>query len=103
MKVEVLYVPGCPNHQPAMQRVQLVLASESLQAELCEVSVSSAVQATDLCFPGSPTIRIDGEDIEPGDVRSFGLSCRLYPNQSGVPSEEALRAAILRAQKKNRP
>jgi hypothetical protein len=102
MKVEVLYVPGCPNHHPAMQRVQQVLASESLQAELCEISVSSAVQATDLRFPGSPTIRIDGEDVEPGEARTFALSCRLYPNQSGIPSEETVRAAMLRAQRKNR-
>ena len=102
MKIEVLYVPGCPNHQPAIKRVQEVLASESLKAEFYEIPVGSGLEAADLGFPGSPTIRIDGEDVEPNGLRAFGLSCRLYSNQSGIPSVEMLRVAILRAQKKEK-
>jgi hypothetical protein len=100
MKVEVLFVPGCPNYRAAMEQVHKVLASESLQAEFARVPVSSAAQAELLRFPGSPTIRVNGEDVEPGAVAHFGLSCRLYPNQGGIPSEDALRAAILRAKEK---
>ena len=29
MTIEILYVPGCPNYQPAFERLQWVLASES--------------------------------------------------------------------------
>jgi hypothetical protein len=94
MRVEVLYVPGCPNYQPAVALVQEVLASESLQADVHGVAVGSDEEAKVLRFPGSPTIRIDGDDVEPSHASSFGLSCRLYPNRSGVPSEEVLRLAL---------
>ena len=99
MRVEVLYVPGCPNYQPAVALVQGVLASESLQANVHGVAVGSDEEAKVLRFPGSPTIRIDGDDVEPSYASSFGLSCRLYANRSGVPSEEVLRLA-LRAKRK---
>jgi hypothetical protein len=102
LKIEVLHVPGCPNFQPAMERVKKLLASEQSQAEVIDVLVSSVAQAASLNFPGSPTIRIDGEDIEPVQASVFGLSCRLYPNQSGVPSEETVRAAIVRAKLRRR-
>ncbi len=45
MRIEVLYVPGCPNYQPAVERVKSVLASESLQVEICGVPVSSEAEA----------------------------------------------------------
>ena len=61
MRIEVLYVPGCPNYQPAVVLVREVLASESLQADVHGVAVSSDEGAKVLRFPGSPTIRIDGD------------------------------------------
>jgi hypothetical protein len=85
-----------------MERVQRVLASERLQAELCDVSVSSEVEAARLNFPGSPTIRVDGEDVERGATNTFGLACRLYADGNGVPSEDTLRSAVLRASRARR-
>jgi hypothetical protein len=99
MRIDVLYVPGCPNYQPALARIQEVLASESLQADVHGVAVSSDEEAKVLLFPGSPTIRIDGDDVEPNHASSPGLACRLYANRSGVPSEEVLRLAV-RAKRK---
>jgi len=100
MRIEVLYVPGCPNYAPALARIQQVLASESLQAEVHGVTVCSDEEAKVLLFPGSPTIRIDGDDVEPDQCGIPGLSCRLYTNRSGVPSEEVLRLAVSRAKRK---
>jgi Domain of unknown function (DUF2703) len=99
MKIEILYLSGCPNHQQALERVQKVLASEGMEAELREILVNSQEQAAQLDFPGSPTIRVNGEDIEQSKDSHVGLTCRLYTNQSGVPSEESLRTAVLRATK----
>jgi hypothetical protein len=100
MRIEVLYVPGCPNYEPAVARLEKVLASESLQAEVHGVAVSSDAEAKVLLFPGSPTIRIDGDDVEPNHANSPGLACRLYANRTGVPSEETLRLAVSRAKRK---
>jgi hypothetical protein len=94
MRIDVLYVPGCPNYEPAVARIQKVLASESLRAEVHGVAVSSNAEAWALLFPGSPTIRVDGDDVEPNHASIPGLSCRLYANRSGVPSEELLRLAV---------
>ena len=100
MRIEVLYTPGCPNYLPAVERIERVLASESLRAEIRSVAVSSDAEAIELMFPGSPTIRVDGEDVEPDQTITPGLKCRLYANLSGVPSEEMLRLALSRAKEK---
>jgi len=100
MRIEVLYTPGCPNYLPAVERIEKVLASESRRAEIRSVAVSSDAEAMKLMFPGSPTIRVDGEDVEPDQTITPGLKCRLYANLSGVPSEEMLRRALSRAKEK---
>lgn len=97
MRIEVLYVPGCPNFQPAVERIEKVLVSESLRADIEGVPVNNDAEAKALQFPGSPTIRIDGSDVEFIETKSHSLACRLYPNRSGVPSEEMLRVALSRA------
>jgi len=100
MTIEVLYVPGCPNYQPAVERLQTVLAAQSVREQIHSVPVSSEAQAEALLFPGSPTVRINGRDVEPGHMRAPGLACRLYPDRSGVPSEELLKLAIVSAKQK---
>jgi hypothetical protein len=96
MKIEVLYVPNCPNHAQALQRLREVLPVESFQENVSEVLVEDAERAHALKFPGSPTIRVNGRDVEPQSEKGakFGLMCRLYSDGSGAPSKERLVAAI---------
>jgi hypothetical protein len=100
MRIEVLYVPGCPNYQPAVERIRKVLASESVQVGIRAVSVNTEAEAKALWFPGSPTVRINGEDVEPTQTTVPSLCCRLYANRSGIPSEELLRIAISDAKRR---
>ena len=100
MKIEVLYVPGCPKFDPAGERLQAVLESQSLQAEIRSVPITSEAQSKTLLFPGSPTIRIDGEDVEQHGTVVPSLACRLYANRNGVPSEESLRIATSSAKRR---
>jgi hypothetical protein len=67
------------------------LAPESLRTELCQVPVRSEREALALRFPGSPTIRINGSDVESESACSYGLACRLYGNRTGLPTEAAIR------------
>jgi hypothetical protein len=99
MKIEVLYVPNCPNHAAALERLREVLSAEGFQKHFNEVLVSDAEMAQSLKFPGSPTIRINGLDVEPQSEKpaAFGLMCRLYSDGSGAPSQQKLRAAIEKA------
>jgi hypothetical protein len=94
MRIEVLYVPGCPNYESAVERIEKVLVSESLRADIQGISVNSDAEAKVRRFPGSPTIRINGNDVEPNEAQAPSLACRLYPNRSGVPSEQMLRDAL---------
>ena len=102
MKVEVLYFSDCPNHAPAVSRVREVLQQEGTAAELIEVEVKDTVTAQRLGFLGSPSIRIDGQDIEPA-VRTadrFGMMCRTYVvdgRPAGVPPPELIRDAVREA------
>jgi hypothetical protein len=64
MKIEVLYVPNCPNHAVGLERLREILAGKSFEAHLNEVLVSSAAMAQSIRFPGSPTIRINVRNIE---------------------------------------
>jgi len=97
MRVEVLFIPGCPNYAPAVARVKKILASESLTREVEEIPIYSLEEAKAWTFPGSPTIRINGDDVEPIETSTPGLACRLYANRTGVPSEEVLRFAVTKA------
>jgi hypothetical protein len=100
MRIEILYVPGCPNYLPAVEQVERVLSSESLQAEIRSIAVRTDAEASELMFPGSSTIRVNGEDVEPHPTSAPSLACRLYENRSGIPSEELLRVAISGAKRR---
>ena len=65
MKIEVLYFDGCPNHKPAVERVQHLLREEGAVAEVVEVNVSDASIAQKVGFLGSPSIRVNQLDVEP--------------------------------------
>jgi protein-disulfide isomerase len=101
MKIEVLYVPNCPNHALALERLREILPAESFQKNVREVLVKDPEMAQSLRFPGSPTIRINGKDVEPKSEKAvtFGLMCRLYSDGSGAPSRKRLRAAIEQARR----
>src|SRR5229473_3345864 len=99
MNIEVLYFEGCPNHLPAIEMVRETLKSLGRQDEIRQIEVLTQADAEAVAFVGSPSIRINGDDIEPWarTAKAFGLSCRTYLDgscRSGVPSRELLRRAI---------
>jgi hypothetical protein len=105
MRVEILYFSGCPHYAPAVDCVRDVLAQEDTQAEMVEVEVTDVATAQRIGFLGSPSIRVDGLDVEPAAraERVFGLSCRTYINggrRAGVPPPEWIRAAVREAKRR---
>jgi hypothetical protein len=101
-RVEILYFDGCPNHKPAHELVEQVAAELGLQTEIELVEVPDAETATRVRFLGSPTVRVDGRDVEPGaDERSdFVLACRVYRSERGVvgqPEVDWIRSALSEA------
>ena len=94
MLIQMLCVPECRNCQPAIDRVRQVLRSECVDAPVEEVLVAEEAVARSLHFPGSPTVRVNGVDVEPSGQTAFGLACRLYADGTGLPPEQALCCAI---------
>jgi hypothetical protein len=99
MTIEILYFPDCPNYLPAVENVQHALHEEGVSAEVRHVQVVDAATAREMSFLGSPSVRINGVDIEPS-ARSggaSGLCCRTYRSGSspeGAPSVALIREAI---------
>jgi hypothetical protein len=105
MKVEVLYFSGCPNHVPAVDRVREVLQQEGAPADMVEIEVKDPVAAQQIRFLGSPTIRVDGDDVERGlrGAHTFGMICRTYTDRgrcTGLPPREWIRAAVRKARRR---
>jgi len=99
MTIEILYFDGCPNHEPVLERLRELVAQDAAHAEITLRRVETDEEAQRLRFLGSPTVRVDGRDVEPGaDAREdFGLRCRLYQTGdalAGAPAEEWLMAAL---------
>ena len=85
MNVEVLWFEGCPNHEAAIALLDEVIANSGQKSTITEVYIPDEESARRQRFPGSPTIRVDGRDIEPGyeDSGNYGLRCRLYRTAAG--------------------
>ena len=99
MKIEILTFDGCPNAQSARELVERVVAEAGSTVEVLDVAVPDPEAAKRMRFLGSPTVRVDGRDIEPGaDERTeYVLACRIYRTEhgvAGVPDEAWLRSAI---------
>ncbi len=96
VKVEVLYFEGCPNHRPAVELARQVAADLAVDVEIKEIEVTPHDDPARLRFLGSPTVLVNGVDVEPAarGRRDFGFSCRTYPGGSGVPSVDLMIQAI---------
>ena len=100
--IEVLYVQDCPHYPATLALVERVRAELGIDAELRPSRIVDQVAAERARFPGSPTVRVDGRDVEPGSelVTEYIVGCRLYRLEhrfAGQPEEHWIREALLRA------
>jgi hypothetical protein len=102
-EVELLWWEGCPSTDRARRELRDALDDIGLAAiEVNETSIRTDKDAHVTSFVGSPTILIDGEDVDPpGADEPVGLSCRVYRRRDGsispTPDPEDVRAALRRA------
>jgi len=98
-RIEFLYVEDCPSHTEALALLRDVLSDQGRDDAIELYRVSSDEEAQALRFPGSPTIRIGGRDVDPAGERSRpSLSCRIYRLPGGrvspLPTREQIMAAL---------
>ncbi len=102
MKIELLYFSDCPNYQGALKQIEEVTRTANIAAEVELRDIRTEEEALRSRFLGSPTIRVNGEDIDPAARSStdYGLKCRVYRQGNrlaGVPPRELLEQAIQEA------
>ena len=97
VRVAFLFYEDCPSHELALERLREVLDEEDVDVEV--VKVESEEQAQERHFVGSPTILLNGQDIDPPPPNSnYTLTCRAYRLEDGrispLPSRAMIRCAI---------
>ena len=106
MRVSLLYYEACPSYDLALERLREVMDEEGIPNEVEVIKVESEEQARKLRFVGSPTICVDGQDIDPPSDSRYALTCRSYRLADGrispLPSKDMIRRA-LRSPAKSQP
>jgi len=94
--VELLYFEGCPSYELVWQELFEVIGAAGVDACVRPVLVATLAEAQELGFPGSPSVRVNGVDVE-GHEGPGTLSCRVYAENGGKnrPSKGVLHKALL--------
>ena len=97
VSVEILYFSGCPSWKQTIENLKFVLAEKGVESVLKLTRIQSNEDAKDKKFPGSPTIRINGQDLFPIDQPNYCLQCRVYSTPDGMlatPTREMLKERL---------
>jgi hypothetical protein len=99
VRIDFLFWRECPSHPEARALLREVMKERGVEAEVVEREVLTQDEAEELAFPGSPTIRVDGRDVDPSGVGGHpALTCRIYHLPDGrvspVPSRKQLEEAV---------
>jgi len=84
IKIELLYFDGCPSWKIALENLRSALISEDKEFDIALVNIASAEDAESEQFLGSPSIRVDGENLWPEKRLHYRLSCNVYPTPDGL-------------------
>ena len=91
--IEVQHFHGCPNSVEMIKRVREATTKSEVNVEFKEVLVDTPEKAKLHKFRGSPTVLVNGIDLEGlPEPESGNLACRYYKN--GIPSVETMIIAI---------
>src|SRR5215218_3669582 len=98
VRVSFLYDEDCPSYDLALERLREVMDEEGIPNEVEVIKVESEEQARKLRFVGSPTIHVNGQDIDPSSDSRYALTCRAYrladDRISPLPSKDMIRRAF---------
>ena len=99
LDIELLYFDGCPSHEQLLPTVEQLAGRFGAKLQLRRVETADAAERER--FLGSPTVRVDGVDVDPSAAgrTDFGLKCRIYRSEAGqspLPPEQWIRTALER-------
>ena len=97
MRIRLLYFADCPHYEPTLDLLRLIASERGLELDVEMVEVRDNDDARRLRFLGSPTLQVNGVDVEATahGRTDYGLSCRVYGAQR-TPTRETIEAALAR-------
>jgi hypothetical protein len=99
VKVEFLYFNDCPAHRQALVNLKAALRASKIKADLVMINVTSEAQAEQVRFQGSPSIRVNGKDLD-GRDDGYSFSCRVYQigKITATPTKEFIQEKLRQLQ-----
>ena len=102
VQIEILAREDCPNRGMALVVVERVVDETGIPAQIQVVEVASDEDAQTHRVLGSPTVLVDGRDVDPQPslLADFSVDDRIYRTERGPcgwPDAEWIRDALLRA------
>ncbi|MCR4318798.1 MAG: DUF2703 domain-containing protein [Candidatus Brocadiaceae bacterium] len=99
VNIGIFFIEGCSGVSSIADNIKEVIAEEAVDAEISLVLIDTPEDARRLQFTGSPTVRINGMDIEPNmqAIKDYGLRSRNYyinGEKSDYPTKSMIRDAI---------
>jgi hypothetical protein len=99
LKIELLYFRGCHVYKTTLENIREVIKEKGLDTEVYLKEIKNDKQALSNKFLGSPTVRINGMDIEPNaqKINKYSMTCRLYLENGAVnerPGKRMIHQAI---------
>jgi hypothetical protein len=99
MKIELLKIPGCSGADVGHDRLRKVLDALGISETIRTIEIATEEQAVQFHFLGSPTLRINGRDVDSPANRTarYAVACRLYRSAGladNAPSVAAIRRSV---------
>lgn len=97
MRIELLYFEGCPSWEDGLKNFEVALREEGITASVDMIKVDDDEEANHLKFLGSPSFRVDEQDLWHEERDTYSLSCRVYSTPDGIkgwPTVDMLRARL---------
>jgi len=97
MVIELLYFEECPSWQTSFNNLDKALEALEIDERVRLIKVETPEEAATHRFVGSPSIRINGQDLFPVQHDDYGLGCRVYQTEEGMlgwPTFEMLNKAL---------
>ncbi len=82
--IELLYFDDCPSWKMTQESLEAIIQKHNIEATVQLVRVETDQEARDHHFVGSPSIRVNGDELFPVDHENYALGCRVYQTPDGM-------------------
>lgn len=104
-RIELLYLDGCPNHETFLPHLNDLILEHGIVADIGVVRIDNDDDARTHRFLGSPTVRVNGHDIEPATAerqlrhtdRSYAIHVGSTPSPTALPARPSTSGSSTRS------